>query len=105
MGSGSPIATKLEPTPHTRLNRLVETNGTQFGIPDWKLHSNTRFSTLKHFATVIFRFRRPKWVPELRLRRALNPHLTLVKIDLWKQTARNSESRIGSYTLIRDFNP
>ena len=77
MGSGSPIATRLEPTPHTRLNRLVETNGTQFGIPDWKLHSITQISTLRLFDTVIFRFRRPKWVPAVRLQRDLNPHLTL----------------------------
>ena len=77
MDFGSPVAMRLEPTPHTRLNRLVETNGTQFGILDWKLHSITQISTLRHFETVIFLFRRPKWVPTVRLRRDLNPHLTL----------------------------
>ena len=48
MGSGSPIATSLEPTPHTRLNRLVETNGTQLGNLDWKLHSITKIKPLDY---------------------------------------------------------
>ena len=77
MGSGSPITTRLEPTPPTRLNRLVETNSTQFGLPYWNLYSYTQISTLRHFEIVIFRFRRPKWVPAVRLRRELNPHLTI----------------------------
>ena len=77
MGSDSPIVTRLEPTPHTQVNRLVEINGTQFGIPDWKLYSYTRISSLRHFEIVIFRFGRPKWIPAVRLRRDLNPHLTL----------------------------
>ena len=68
MGSDSPIVMRLEPIPHTQLNRLVETNGTQFRLTDWKLLSNKRISTLRHFETVIFRFRRPKWVPTVRLR-------------------------------------
>ena len=76
MGFGSPIATRLEPTPHTQLNRIVETNRTQFGLPNWKSHSYTRISTLRLFETVIFRFLRPKWVPVVRLRWALNPNLT-----------------------------
>ena len=46
MDSGSLIAIRIEPTHHTQLNKLVETNGTQFGIPDWKLHSITQISTL-----------------------------------------------------------
>ena len=77
MGSRSLIAMKIKPKPHARLNRLVETNGTQFGIPDLKLHLITQISILRHFKTVIFRFRKPKWVPAVRLRRDLNPHLTL----------------------------
>ena len=76
MGFGSPIATSHEHTPHARLNRLVKTNRTQFGLPDWKLHSYTQISTLRLFETLIFHFRRPKWVPEVRLRRELNPQLT-----------------------------
>ena len=59
MGSSSSIATRIEPTPHNKLNRLVEINGTQFGLSDWKLHSYTRISTLRLFETLIFRFRRP----------------------------------------------
>ena len=54
MGSGSPIVMRLDPTPHTKLNRLVETNGRQFGLLDWMLYSYTRILTLKHFETVIF---------------------------------------------------
>ena len=77
MGSDSPIAMRLESIPQNLLNRLVETNGTQFRLPDWKLYSFTQISTLRLFDTVIFRFRRPKWVPTVRLRRDLNLHLTL----------------------------
>ena len=67
MGSSSPIATILESKPHTQLNTLVETNGTQFGLPDWMLYLYTRILTRRHFDTVIFCFRRPKWVPAVRL--------------------------------------
>ena len=62
-----------------------------------------QISTVRHFEIVIFRFRRPKWVPAVRLQRDLNPHLTFDEIDFWKQTARNLDSRIGSYTRIREF--
>ena len=48
MGSDSPIATRLELTPHTRLNRLVETNGTQFGI---RIGSYTQLRKFKPLGT------------------------------------------------------
>ena len=77
MGFGGPITMRHETTPHTRLNRLVETNRTHFGLPNWKLHSYTRISTLRLFETLIFCFRRVKWVSEVRLPRVMNTHLTL----------------------------
>ena len=54
MGSKCPIVMILEPTQHTRQNRHMGTNSMQFGLPDWKLLSNTQFDTIRHFKTGIF---------------------------------------------------
>ena len=81
MGSGTQNGTRLEPTPHSELNRLVGKNGTQFRQLDCKLHINTLIHRLKPYITKFWGFETPKWVQGLRFARDWNTNLTPNKID------------------------